>query len=354
MKEVELTERLDQAIEAILRAASQDITDSAVADLAEVAADLRDLPAPEFKARLQHELEQEVSMSAAAKTKQSGVKPPHSKKKPTREAAFIRKGFRTVTPYLVVTDVRREVEFIKGVFGAKGKVFGGVGSKGGFHSEYRIGDSMLMIGGGGKGSEWKGAAVPASLHVYVENVDGVYQRAIEAGATSLMPPTDMDYGERGAAIEDIDGNHWYVATAFGPSYVPEGLPTVMPFFNPVGAPKMIEFLKDALGAEEIAVHRSARGAIEHAKLRIGDAIFEMGEAHGEWQPRPMQFMVYVADCDESYERAIHAEGAISISEPANAPYGGRNGAIKDPWGNTWYLSSQTVNTGKRGEGRSVG
>ena len=272
-------------------------------------------------------------MSTKAKTKQSA---PKSARKTA--ASNIRKGFRTVTPYLVVMDVRREAKFLKDVFGAKGKIYGGLGSKGGFHSEYRIGDSMLMIGGGGKGSEWKGAAMPASLHVYVEDVDGVYQRAIDAGATSLMPPTDMTYGERGAAIEDVGGNHWYVATAFGPSYVPEGLPTVMPYFNPRGASKMIDFLKAALNAEEMGVYRSAKGVVEHAKLRIGNSVVEMGEAHGQWQSRPMQFMVYVADCDEWYERAMQAEGAISISAPANAPYGGRTGTIQDPFGNTWYLS----------------
>lgn len=273
-------------------------------------------------------------MTAATKTKHSGAK------RAPKSASKVRKEFRTVTPYLVVMDVRREAKFLKDVFGAQGKVYGGLGSKGGFHSEYRIGDSMLMIGGGGKGSEWKGAAVPASLHVYVEDVDGVYQRAMKAGATSLMPPTDMNYGERGAAIEDVGGNHWYVATAFGPSYIPEGLPTVMPYFNPLGAPKMIDFLKAALNAEELGVYRSAKGVVEHAKLRIGDSVVEIGEAHGEWQSRPMQFMVYVSDCDASYQRAMQARGAISISEPANAPYGGRTGAIKDPWDNTWYLSSQ--------------
>ncbi len=332
MSEVELTEQLDQAIDAMMASGGEapPAIDRLVAELASIAEELRGLPTPDFKARLRAEMEREVSMTPA-KTKQS--------KK--AERSEVRKGFGTITPYLVVTDVRREVEFLKDVFSAKGKIFGGLGSKGGFHSEFRIGDSMLMIGGGGKGSEWQGQAVPASLHVYVEDVDGVYQRALNAGATSLMPPTDMSYGERGAAVEDVGGNHWYVATAFGPSYVPAGLPTVMPFFNPVGAPKMIEFLKVALNAEEIGVHLSSSGVVQHAALRIGDSTVEMGEAHGQWQSRPMQFMVYVQDCDEAYERAMKAEGAISISAPANAPYGGRSGAIKDPWGNTWYLSSQT-------------
>ena len=251
----------------------------------------------------------------------------------------IPEGYHSVTPYLVVPDVHDEIAFITSTFGAQGKVYG-LGSAGGFHSEYRIGDSMLMIGGGGKGSKWKGTPVPASLHVYVADVDGVYQNAVQAGATSLMPPTDMDYGERGAAIEDVGGNHWYLATAVGPTYVPEGLPNLMPYFNPRGAPKMIAFLKEAFNAEEIARHQSPEGIVHHAKIRIGDSIIEMGEAHGAWQPRPMHLMVYVDDCDAWYARAMKAEGAVSLGEPANAPYGGRTGTVQDPFGNTWYLSSQ--------------
>jgi PhnB protein len=330
MSEVELTEQLDRAIEAVLRnAAVAENLDEDVAELAQIAAQLRDLPRTEFKARLRAELETEV-MNMTKGSTQSAAKSARSKTPA---------GIQSVTPYVVVSDVHQEIDFIKKVFGAKGKVYG-LGSQGGFHSEYRIGDSTLMIGGGGKGSKWKGTPVPVSLHAYVPDVDGVYQSALQAGATSLMPPADMEYGERGAAIEDVGGNQWYLATAMGPRHVPEGLPNLMPYFNPVGAPKMIEFLKDAFNAKEVAVHKSPSGSVLHAKITIGDSIVEMGEAHGQWQPRPMQFMVYVDDCDAAYERAMKAEGAISVSKPANAPYGGRTGTIKDPFGNTWYLSAQ--------------
>jgi len=331
MSELELTEKLNRAIELMMQSpqgASPDSIDPSTAELVSVAAELRDLPHAEFKARLREELEREA-MKAAKSTR--SAKSEHSK---------IREGYRMVTPYLVVSDVHQEIDFLKKVFDAEGKVYG-LGSKGGFHSEYRIGDSMLMIGGGGKGSQWKGESVPAALHVYVQDVDGTYQRAIDAGAKSLMPPTDMEYGERGAAIEDAGGNHWYIATAVGPTFIPEGMPNLMPYFNPRGAPQMIAFFKQAFAAEEVAAHQSPEGIVHHAKVRIGDSIVELGEAHGPWQPRPMHFMVYVDDCDAAYARAMNAEGAISVGEPANAPYGGRTGTIKDPFGNTWYLSSQT-------------
>ncbi|MFN2577009.1 MAG: VOC family protein [Pyrinomonadaceae bacterium] len=332
MTEVELTEQLDQAIGRMLAnsPASPTSVDPRIAQLLTVAAELRDLPSPEFKSRLRNELEKEMVMSATAESISSHEQPAPSQ---------IPGGVRTVTPYVVVSDVHQEIDFIKKVFNAKGKVYG-LGSQGGFHSEYRIGDSMLMIGGGGEGSKWQGTPVPAVFHLYVENVDGVYHQAMQAGAISLMPPMDMEYGERGAGIEDTGGNHWYLATATGRDYVPEGVPNLMAYFHPVGAPKLIEFLKGAFNAEEIAVHRSPDGIVQHAKIRIGNSVVEMGEAHGPWQPRPMHFMVQVDDCDASYARALTAEGVSSISAPANAPYGGRSGTIQDAFGNTWYLSSQ--------------
>src|SRR5438477_1185684 len=337
MSEVELTERLDQAIEAMLRnpqGESPDVPEPAISELLRVAVELRHLPRADFKARLKDELERETLMGTKAQSTQ--------RNKPAQPA--IREGFRTVTPYLVVPDVHEEIAFITSTFGAQGKVYG-LGSAGGFHSEYRIGDSMLMIGGGGKGSKWTGTPVPLSLHVYVQDVDGVYQRAVQAGAISLMEPTEMEYGERGAGIEDAGGNHWYLATATGPTYIPEGLPNLMPYFHPIGAPKMIDFLRQAFAAEEIARHQSPDGIVHHAKIMIGDSIVEMGEAHGPWQPRPMHFMVYVDDCDAWYARAMKAEGAVSMGEPANAPYGGRTGTMKDPFDNVWYISSPIASEG---------
>jgi uncharacterized glyoxalase superfamily protein PhnB/catechol 2,3-dioxygenase-like lactoylglutathione lyase family enzyme len=328
MSEVELTEQLDQAIEALLRNpnASLPTADPRIADLLSVAADLRELPRAAFKARLKNEL----STESADESSQFKDEP---------APLGIREGYRTVTPYLTVADVHAEVKFISQAFGATGRVYG-LGSEGGFHSEYQIGESMVMIGGGGEGSSWKGSPSPGSLHLYVENVDTVYERALEAGASSLYAPTDHEYGERGAAVRDAGGNHWYLATAQGPRYTPEGSQNLMPYLHPVGAPKQIEFLKQAFGAEEIAVHQSPDGIVHHGKIRVGNSVVEMGEAHEQWQPMPMHFMLYVEDCDAWYARAMKADGAISVGEPANQSYGGRTGTVKDPFGNTWYLSSQ--------------
>ncbi len=332
MSEVVLTEQLDQAIEAMFRTPETPLvgTDPQVAELLGIAAELRALPRAEFKLRLKSELERETSMNNTAAKRQSDDKPPHSK---------IREGFRTVTPYVVVADVHAEIEFLKDAFGAEGQVYG-LGSQGGFHAEYRIGDSMLMIGGGGKGSEWRGTPVPAALHLYVENVDATYQRAVQAGATSLYAPMDQPYGDRDAAVEDVNGNHWYLGTRQGAAYVPEGATNLMPYLHPQGAPKMIEFLKQAFDAEELAVHQSPDGVVRHATVKVGTSVVEMGEAHVQWQPMPMHFMLYVEDVDAWYARAMKAEGAISMGEPSDQPYGARVGTVKDPFDNVWYVASQ--------------
>src|ERR1700704_4810347 len=331
MSEVVLTEQLDQAIEAMLRNPDASLaSDPKLAELVSIALELRALPRADFKARLKNELEREASMSVAAK---------QDKRSPQPATDSVRATFRTVTPYLTVADVHEEIEFVTKVFGAEGRIYG-LGSAGGYHSEYRIGDSMVMIGGGGKGAKWKGTPTPAALHLYVEDVDSVYKRALAAGATSLYPPTDHEYGERGASVEDAGGNHWYLATATGSGYVPEGATNLMPYLHPKGAPKMIEFLKQAFAAEATAVHQSPDGVVHHATVRIGTSMIEMGEAHGQWQPMPMTFMLYVDDVNEWYERAMKAEGVISISKPADQAYGDRVGAVKDPFDNVWYIGTR--------------
>src|SRR5256885_4180150 len=163
MSEVALTEQLDQAIDLMLRDpdGSAPIVEHQIAELVGMVAELRELPRTEFKARLRAELEREVSMSTA------------------RQSPEKREGVRAVTPYVVVSDVHQEIDFIKRVFGAEGRVYG-LGSQGGFHSEYRIGDSPLMIGGGGKGSKWQGTAGPRSpLCVFVAAV-GTYYPSVDS------------------------------------------------------------------------------------------------------------------------------------------------------------------------------
>ena len=122
-----------------------------------------------------------------------------------------REGFHTVTPYLMAQEADRLIDFVKEAFGAT-ELMRDIGSAGGIHAEVRIGDSMVMIGGGGAGLRWRGESNPATLYLYIDDVDGVYRRALSAGASSLSEPEDQPYGDRVAGVKDSFGNVWYIAT----------------------------------------------------------------------------------------------------------------------------------------------
>jgi PhnB protein len=249
----------------------------------------------------------------------------------------IRKGFRTVTPYLVVQNAEGVIQFVKDVFGAE-ETFRDVGSAGGYHCEVRVDDSMLMIGGGAPGLKWKGESVLGAFHVYVRDCDAVYQRALKAGGKSLQEPTDQDYGERTASVADEAGNHWYMATFKDTGFKYGDAPTVQPYMHPLRAEPVIKFLRNAFGAEEMERAASPEGVILHTTLKLGTSQLEMGEAHGPYQPMKSMFYLYVPNSDAVYKAAITA-GATSIHEPADQPYGDRVGAVTDVFGNQWYIGT---------------
>jgi uncharacterized glyoxalase superfamily protein PhnB len=322
MPRLSLADRLDRLIEEMFaaeRGAVREPRDRRLAELARLAGDLRDLPRPAFKTRLKNDLERRAAMSATA------VNP-------------MRAGFHTVTPYVTVPQAAEMIDFVKSVFGAE-ELHRDTGSAGGIHAEVRIGDSMMMIGGG---SAFRGTPTPTAFQYYVPNADEVFERAVAAGATVLMEMTE-DHGDRFAAVKDPFGNDWYISTHLGPRYVPEGLRDVSVYLHPVGAAKFIEFLKKAFAAEEFVRYDSPQGAVLHAKIRIGDSIVEMGDAHRHSSgmylpPMPTAMYLYVPDADAAYLQAM-AAGAASVFEPADQPYGDRLGAVEDAWGNRWYIAT---------------
>jgi len=78
--------------------------------------------------------------------------------------------------------------------------------------------------------------------------------------------------------------------------------------------------------------------MHHATLQIGTSHLEMGEAQGPYQPMKSMFYLYVPDADAAYRRALVA-GATSLHEPADQPYGDRSAAVKDVFGNIWYVAT---------------
>jgi PhnB protein len=120
----------------------------------------------------------------------------------------IPEGYHTVTPYIVVDDAAKLVEFVKNAFGAV-EMHRTLRPDGAIaHAEVRIGDSPLMIGGAM--AQYK--AMPCCIYMYFNDCDSVYNRAIQAGATSLFPPADQFYGDRNGGVTDFAGNQWYIGT----------------------------------------------------------------------------------------------------------------------------------------------
>ena len=120
--------------------------------------------------------------------------------------------------------------------------------------------------------------------------------------------------------------------------IPEGYNTVTPYIVAQGTAKLIDFIKEAFGAEELARMAMPDGTVMHAELRIGDSILMFGEAQGPWKPVPALLYLYVKDADATYAQALRA-GAVSMSAVADQFYGDRNGTVKDAWDNTWTIGT---------------
>lgn len=121
---------------------------------------------------------------------------------------YVPEGYHTITPYLVVEGAEKLIEFVETVFDGKlvFKMDGEDGKIG--HAEMKIGDSFLMIADAS--DEWK--ATRTLLHLYLENTDEIYQKALDAGAVSIKEPADQPYGDRNASVQDSFGNIWGIAT----------------------------------------------------------------------------------------------------------------------------------------------
>jgi len=120
--------------------------------------------------------------------------------------------------------------------------------------------------------------------------------------------------------------------------IPDGYRTVTPFLNVKGLGKLIDFLKQAFGAEEIMRMPGPDGAVVHAEVNIGNSRLMLGEIMQANTPSSSYFYLYVSDADAAYKRALGA-GAKSVSEPTDQFWGDRMGTVTDPFGNNWSVAT---------------
>ena len=134
----------------------------------------------------------------------------------SKQVQAIPPGMHSVTPHLVCDGAAKAIDFYKEAFGATdaasmpgpdGRIM---------HAQFRIGDSAVMLvdenrAYGMLGPKAVGGS-PVTIHLYVDDVDTVYQRAVDAGAKARIPPADMFWGDRYGVLEDPFGHHWSIAT----------------------------------------------------------------------------------------------------------------------------------------------
>ena len=119
----------------------------------------------------------------------------------------IPKGFASITASLTQENAAQTIDFCKKAFGAKTRMcLNGPGGKI-MHAEILIGDSIVMLT-----DAMREPAQPAGLFLYVPDVDKTFAKALKAGATPLMEPQDMFWGDRFGRLQDPSGNKWEIAT----------------------------------------------------------------------------------------------------------------------------------------------
>jgi PhnB protein len=347
------SEQLDQIVERLLGQPGRPVSrtearrpfDPSFAPAMEVVSALRELPRGDFKARLRTELERRATMASSAQA--------------------VPEVLQAAVSYLSVRNAAAAIEFYKKAFGAteimrltepEGKIA---------HAEIRIGNSSIYLAD--EMPSWRNLSPetlggsPVTIVLNVADVDTVVRRAVEAGAKVLAPVEDQFYGERGGRLVDPFGHVWRVSThiedisneemrrrfdalmsqaAETPKpVVPvrEGFHSVTPYLIVSGAGQLIEFMKEAFGAEErFRVNRPGEQTIMHTEIKIGDSILELSDGTDEFPPSPVTLLLRVSDVDAVYNRAVQA-GAAPFQPVADQEYGARGGSVRDLCGNTWHI-----------------
>ena len=128
----------------------------------------------------------------------------------------IPEGYPRVTPYLIVDGASAAIDFYSSVLGATERMRMSAPEDKVGHAELEIGDSVIMLADESPEMDARSpktvGGTPVSLHVYVEDADDAFERALAAGAKALQPIEDKFYGDRSGSFEDPFGHRWHVAT----------------------------------------------------------------------------------------------------------------------------------------------
>ena len=347
-------EQLNRALDAMLARNDGRVTKAGaeIEPLVRIAADLRNLPSASFKARLKSELGGKKRMSTVAEPVATALK--------------------SAAPRLTFRDPAKAIQFYKEALGAtetfRFEVGGSIA-----HAEIAIGTSRVMLAGewpeGGRFSAETLGNSPVGLVVEVGDVDTAAEHAVAAGMKVVRPVRDQFYGHRDVLLSDPFGYVWNVFTVKeamsveemhrrmrgmtqgpeggdtaesgkGVSPVPRGFRMVTPYLVAEDGLALLEFTKQAFGAEELM--RAVMPTGVHAEVRVGDTTLMMGgglpgkKFPGTLQPNALH--VYVEDVDTVTRNAVAAGGTL-VDEPRDQEYGERSSTVKDAAGNFWYIAT---------------
>jgi PhnB protein len=129
-------------------------------------------------------------------------------------------------------------------------------------------------------------------------------------------------------------------------HIPTGFAALTPYLQLKDAAGFVSFAQAAFGAT-VRMSVSDGDTLVHGELVIQGCVLELSEARPEWPATRSALHVYVADCDDVHARAT-AAGATQLHPPTDQPYGERSGAVRDPWGNDWYIATVTDMTIRTG------
>jgi PhnB protein len=253
------------------------------------------------------------------------------------KVSYIRPGFRTLTPYLLVNGADKEIEFMKSGLGATEKFRVPMGDRI-MHAQMQVGDAVVELSDAS--AEFPARGMMNIL--YVPDPDAAYARALAGGGTSMYRVSTKPWGDRDGVVVSPGGVIWCLSNRGKGEHITANTPSLVPGFTVKDAPGYIEFMKRAFGAEEIFTHRSPDGVVQHSRIRIGDSQLGGGEliSGGPHERKLIPFLmhVYIPNVDEVYANAL-AAGATSVRGLEDAPYGDRTATVLDPYGNLWSLAT---------------
>ena len=124
-------------------------------------------------------------------------------------------------------------------------------------------------------------------------------------------------------------------------YLPPGFNTVTPYFFVANAEAFVRFLVQGLGGTEVCRTMRSNGLIQNVQVKLGTSTVMVSEATERYTPMAAAYYLYVEDADAAMQRALK-HGAVLEMEIGDMPYGDRQGSVKDPHENIWWISQRTV------------